>query len=84
MQCGRCGASFISDALLNHHGAKRHSGAARPERVTPTADGRIAEDLAAEAAMKREDEIAPLYLDKTSGRKPQPAKRGPGRPRVHP
>jgi hypothetical protein len=83
MQCGKCGMSFIDDASLNQHGFKRHSGKTTSDRVTPTADGRIAEDMAAEAAMKRENEIAPLYTDKTSGRAPT-IKRGPGRPRIHP
>jgi hypothetical protein len=80
LPCRCCGATFMDMGSLNMHGNKRHSGEDR-QSLVPTGDMRAQQDIAAERAMIRENEVAPLYLDKTEGK---PIKRKAGRPRIHP
>jgi hypothetical protein len=58
VQCGICGAEFVTDEGLASHGRERHT--ARPP-LSPRE-----EDARAEKKMAMEDEIAPLDLTKTA------------------
>jgi hypothetical protein len=59
VQCGKCGAKFVTDESQNAHGRMRHSEARRA--LTPEE-----EDKAAERRLRQEDELSPLNLDKTT------------------
>lgn len=59
VQCGTCGAEFITDEGLSSHGRDRHSERARS--LTPQE-----EDARADKRAKLEDELAPLDLTKTA------------------
>lgn len=57
VQCGECGAEFITDEGLASHGRERH--------VTRSLSPRE-EDARAEKRLAMEDELAPLDLTKTA------------------
>lgn len=57
VECGKCGAQFVTDEALNTHGRDRH--AQRP--LTPRE-----EDERADAKQRLEDDLSPLHLDKTA------------------
>jgi len=59
VQCGECGAEFITDEGLASHGRERH-----PNRRTPLSPEE--EDAAADKKARLEDEVAPLDLSKTA------------------
>lgn len=59
VQCGTCGAEFVTDEGLASHGRERHAQHQRP--LTPRD-----EDERADKKMALEDEIAPLDLSKTA------------------
>lgn len=71
VQCGKCGARFINDGMLNRHGRRNHAQtyieAGRQE--DPNADAVTAEQLGRLKAYEAADEYAeaniPLNLDKT-------------------
>lgn len=56
VSCGKCGAKFQTDQALAAHGSYRHSTAT----LTPQQ-----EDAREDARIKVEDEVNPIYLDKT-------------------
>jgi len=57
VQCGYCGAEFITDETLNAHGRYRH----RPQPTDPRL-----QDEREDRREKLENELAPLHLDKTA------------------
>lgn len=57
VQCGVCGAEFITDEGLASHGRERHTS----RSLTPAQ-----EDAHAEQRAALEDEVAPLDLSKTT------------------
>lgn len=67
VQCGTCGAEFITDEGLNSHGRSRHAKPLDPNAVVEKGGKKqFAEDHQADQRAKLEDEMAPLYLDKTT------------------
>ena len=59
VQCGTCGAEFMTDQGLGFHGRERH--AKQQRTLTPKE-----EDKRTEERLKMEDDLAPLDLDKTA------------------
>jgi len=57
VQCGTCGAEFVTDEGLASHGRERHSSRSLSPRE---------EDERADKRQKMEDEVAPLDLTKTA------------------
>jgi hypothetical protein len=71
VQCGKCGALFVSDGMLSRHGQRQHgaSAVARGREEDPHADLATAEQLGNLRAFEAADEFAekniPLNLEKT-------------------
>jgi len=59
VQCGKCGAKFVTDEALASHGRERHPNVRRS--VSPDD-----EERQIEKKLAVEDSVAPLYLEKTT------------------
>lgn len=57
VQCGQCGAEFVTDEGLASHGRERHTNRSLSPRE---------EDARADKRAAMEDEVAPLDLSKTA------------------
>lgn len=69
VQCGQCGAEFITDEALNAHGRERHSRRLAPDEIVLDRNGKpigFRGDIEADQKLAHENEVAPLDLTKTA------------------
>ena len=65
VQCGECGAKFITPQLRDRHGARQHRTRGESLEMSPAGAGGAYADDFGDAEERRLNQEAPLYLEKS-------------------